>query len=501
MRVVIAMMSHETNTFSPVPTPLARFARGQPLPVPPRGRAAYDAYKGTGSCMGAFLDLADAQGWDITTPIAANAWPSGIVESSAYEEMAGHILEAVAQGCDALFLELHGAMVTEEFEDGEGELLRRLRALAPDLPIATALDMHANLYPAIIDNSTVVAGYQTYPHIDNYATGLRAGRALTGLLKGESAPLMAWGNRPMIPHVMRQGSGDSPNRELQERARGMEAEGALIASLFTGFPHADVTNAGLSAVVVTDNDPELARRLCDELLDQAWENRAAFVYQIEPLEASLRHAEQATDGPIILLDHYDNAASGGTMDTMTVLAGILEAGLENVAAFAIHDPHAVQQMIAAGVGADITLALGGKIDMPSIGRRGQPLEVSGRIKLISDGRYRNRGPASKGILMDMGPSVVLDTGNIEIVVISRHQEPNDLGCLLSLGIDPREKRYLMLKSRIHYRAGFADIANQIIECAGVGVCTSDYGQLAFKKLRRPIYPLELVSVHPETPDF
>jgi microcystin degradation protein MlrC len=181
------------------------------------------------------------------------------------------------------------------------------------------------------------------------------------------------------------------------------------------------------------------------------------------------------------------------MDTMAVLHGILDAGLEDVAAFAIHDPEAVQEMIAAGVGAEVTLSLGGKIDMPSIGRTGEPLQVSGRVKLISDGRYRNLGPASKGILMDMGPTVVLDTGSVEIVVISRHQEPNDLGCFLSLGIDPTRKRYLMLKSRIHYRAGFKAIAKDIVECAGVGVCTSDYNMLNFQNVRRPIFPLDRIN--------
>jgi hypothetical protein len=193
------------------------------------------------------------------------------------------------------------------------------------------------------------------------------------------------------------------------------------------------------------------------------------------------------------LDHYDNAASGGTMDTMTVLKGILDAGLQDVAVFAIHDPQAVQQMIAAGVGQDITLVLGGKIDMPSISREGEPLEISGRIKLISDGQYRNVGPMQTGVLMDMGPSVVLDTGNVEIIVISRHQEPNDPGCFLSLGIDPSRKKYLMLKSRIHYRAAFMPIAKQVIECAGSGVCTSDYSMLNFKNVRRPVYPLDLIN--------
>lgn len=492
MRVVIAMMKHETNTFSPVPTPIERFARG--FPLPPRGKEAYDAFKGTGSAMGAYIDLAEREGWEIVTPIAAQAAPSAPVQDAAYKEMSDAICEAVAAGCDAVMLDLHGAMVTESREDGEGALMVRLREIAPDVPIAVALDMHTNLYPEIVENATTLAGYTTYPHIDNYGTGERAGEALIRMIKGEAKPVLAWGNRPMLPHVMRQGTADFPNKQLQERVAAMEESGeAMVATLFTGFPHADIRNAGLSVCIVTDNDPEKAQQLCDELLDSAWKDREAWVYKIEPLEESLARAKKVTDGPVVLLDHYDNSSSGGTQDTMTVLAAILEAGLEDVAAFAICDPDAVQTLIKAGVGAEVTLPLGGKMDMPSIDKKGVPVTVTGKVKLISDGLYRNLGPASTGLLMDMGPTVVFDTGNVEIVVISRQQEPNDKNAFLSLGIDPSRKKYLMLKSRIHYRAGFSDIAKEVIECAGTGVCTSDYSQLTFENVRRPIYPLDLIN--------
>jgi microcystin degradation protein MlrC len=443
--------------------------------------------------LGAYIELAEAEGAQIVLPIAASAPPSGPVEDAAYRHMSDTIANAIEAGCDAVLLDLHGAMVTESLDDGEGALLQRLRRIKPGLPIAVALDMHTNMYDAIIDNASVVAGYQTYPHIDNYETGMRAAKPLFRMLKGEVRPVMAWGNRPMLPHVMRQGTDDFPNKELQARTRAMEAQGALAASLFVGFPHADIRNAGLNAVVVTDNDLKLAERFRDELLDSAWSNREAFVYKIEPLAQSIARARQASEGPTVLLDHYDNCASGGTMDTMTVLGAILDAGLENVAAFAIFDPAAVQEMIRAGVGATVTLSLGGKLDMPSINKRGEPRQVTGTVKTISMGQYRNRGPASTGVLMDMGPTAVLDTGKVEIVVISRHVEPNDLNCFLSLGIDPLAKRYLMLKSRIHYRAGFKPIAKSIIECAGTGVCTSDYGQLTFKNVRRPIYPLDRIN--------
>ncbi len=461
------------------------------------GEAALRAYRGTGTGLGAYLDLAEKQGAQIVLPIAAGSPPSGLVEDKAYAHITDAICEAAARGgFDGILLDLHGAMVTESLEDGEGEFLKRLRAIDPKTPIAVSLDMHANLYDAIIANATVVTGYRTYPHIDTYETAKLAGEILLRAIRGEVKPVMAWGNAPMLPHVMRQGTDDHPNKELQHRCVAMSAEGALAASLFTGFPHADITNAGLSAVVVTDGDLKLAEELRDELLGRAWVEREAFVYRIEPLQQSVARAKamsprQPGDGPIVLLDHYDNCASGGTMDTTAVLAEILRQGLEDVAAFAIYDPAAVEQAIAAGIGGTVTLSIGGKIKMPAIPGESPPLTVTGTIKTISNGRYKNRGPMAQGVAMDMGAAVVLDTGPAEIVLISRHVEPSDLNCLSSLGIDPLQKRYVMLKSRIHWRAGLGSMAKAVVECAGVGVCTSDYGQLKFDRVRRPIFPLDL----------
>lgn len=495
MRFLIAMMKHETNTFSPVPTPLARFGRGGELP---RGAAAIAAYRGTGTPAGAYLDLAAKEGADIAFPIAADAAPSGPVEDKAYAEITDAICAEVSKGgFDGILLDLHGAMVTQSLEDGEGALLKRIRAIDATTPIAVALDMHANLHDDIVDNATVIAGYRTYPHVDMYETGALAGSILLRAIRGEVHPTMAWGNAPMLPHVMKQGTFENPNKALQARCAAMAKDGALAASLFTGFPHADIHNAGLSTVIVTDGDKALAARLRDELLGQAWRDRQDFVFKIEHLEQSIARAKaMANDdgtGPIMLLDHYDNCASGGTMDTTVVLAEILRQGLSDVVAFAIYDPQAVQQAIAAGVGADVTLSIGGKIKMPAIAVASPPLTVTGHVKAITNGRFRNRGPMGRGVESNMGPSVVLDTGRAEIVLVSNHVEPFDLNCFLSLGIDPLQKKYVMLKSRVHWRAGFGEIARAIVECAGVGVCTSDYSQLTFEKVRRPIYPLDIAN--------
>lgn len=494
MRVAVTMMSHETNTFSPVITDLARFSGGRMEPI--SGRAAIETYTGTASCLGGYLKVCNERGAEVVMSIAAGAAPSGPVEDDAYEYMTQKIVAAAAD-CDMLLLDLHGAMVTRSFEDGEGELLRRIRAVAPNLPIAVSLDMHANLYDDIVKLATVVTGYHTYPHIDMDSTAERGANILFDAIAGKHTPTMSWGNAPMLPHVMRQGTDDWPNQALQNRAKALEQEGVLGVSLFTGFPHADIHNAGLSVVVITDNDQAQADAYRDELLDAAWDARADFVYEVEPLDQSVSRAtdlaHEAGDGPVILLDHYDNTASGGTMDTTEVLAEILRQNLDDVAVFGFYDPAAVDAMMAAGIGSTVTVSLGAKLPMPALAQQSEPLTLTGQVKLLSDGRFPATVQMSRGLTMNMGNAGVLRVGGVDIVVVSRHIEPFDPGCFTSLGIDPTARKYLMLKSRIHYRVGFKPIAKAIVECAGRGVCTSDYSEVEFKHVRRPIYPLDGIN--------
>ncbi len=230
-------------------------------------------------------------------------------------------------------------------------------------------------------------------------------------------------------------------------------------------------------------------------LDAAWERRADFQYRSEPLQESIARARALPDGPVLLVDHADNCASGGTQDTMTVVAEVMRQGLTDVAVGAICDPEAVQRLIAAGVGSRVTLPLGGKTDMPSIGRKGAPLTVTGVVRVLSDGEFTVRGPMYTGVRTFLGPTAVLDTGAIEFVVVSRHHEPWDLGIFRSVGIEPTAKHYLLLKSRIHYRAGFLPIAKHVVECAGEGVTSSDLNLFRFRKVRRPIFPLD-AGAHP-----
>ena len=493
MRLLLATMSHETNTFSPVPTKLERFCRNGDTLL--SGQEAIDFYRGTATCMGGYLAVAAENNAEVVVPVCASAPPSGPVDSEAYETICGRITDAVAQGgFDAIWLDLHGAMVTERFADGEGELLRRIRAIDPDTPLCVAYDMHANVFDPMVRHAQVVAGYQTYPHIDQRQTAERAARALLRVMRREVTPTAAWGAAPMLPHVMAQGTHRAPNRDLQAMCAAWEASGrALSASLFVGFPHADVEMAGLSAVVVTDNDPQDAQAMVDELLSAAWTARRDFLFDIEPLEASVGRAKALGapgELPVVLLDHYDNCASGGTMDTTDVLREILRQGLQDVVFFGIYDPAAVEQAVQAGVGATVTLSIGAKLPMPQLPVASAPLEVTGTVQTISSGRFRLKGGLTPGLEVFMGRTVVLDTGPVQIVLLSRHIEPTAQEMLQVLGIDPARKQFVAIKSRVHWRADLGKVAREIVECAGVGVCTSDYGQLTFRKVRRPVFPLD-----------
>lgn len=490
MRVVIAMMKHETNTFSPVVTDWPRFQSWSGH----LGDAALAAYDGTAMPFGAYLELARAAGAEIVTPLAAEAMPSGKVTRDAYDLMSDAILDAVRDGCDLVLLDLHGAMVAEHDHDGEGRLLEAIRQIAPDVPIGVTYDLHTNLSDRMVDNCTALIGYKTYPHTDMYEVGKQIGQVMFDYMAGKCSPVTAWGQLPLMSQTLMQGTADEPMKTLIAMARQAEQRpGVLAVTVFGGFPMADIPITGNSVVVVTDNDMALAEQVRDEILNTAWERREEFIYQHRPLVDAVAEAKQLTDGPVILLDHADNVGSGGTSDVMTVIAEVLRQGLQDVAVAAVYDPQAVREMQAAGIGATITLSLGGKTDMPSIGEVGEPLTVTGKVKVLNDGEWVCRGPMYTGVDVFMGDSAVFRVDGVDIVVTSRHHEPWDAGVFTSMGIQPEYKKYLLLKSRIHYRAGFAHLARHTLTLDGVGVTTSDNSILTFENVRRPIYPLDRIN--------
>jgi len=483
-KLVVATMMHETNTFSPVPTPLASF---RPL----SGAAAIEEFRDTNTQLGGFLQVAQKAGAEVVVPIAGGAHPSGYVEKAAYEDMAEAIEGAVRGGCDAAFLALHGAMVAEHLDDGEGELLRRLRAAAPRLPIAVGLDFHAHMTARMVDNATVITGYRTYPHVDMAETAARAGRTLLRALDGEVAPVMAWGFRPMMTSTLEHTPSRQPMKDVMDMADAAETSGAVLnASVFGGFPHADIPHISCSAVVVCDRHADAGQALCDRMLDLAWSRREAFLYKGAPLASQVARARTLGEGPILLVDHGDNTASGGTQDVMSVIAEAMRQGLDDVVAGPICDPASVARVLDAGTAASVTLPVGGRIDMPQINLSGQPLTLTGRVTRITDGQFTVTGPMATGTRVRMGRTAVLDTGSVQVVISEGRSEPFDLGVFTHCGIDPRRKRYVLIKSRQHFRAGFEPIARHIVLCDGDGCTSSDLSLFAYRNRRRPLYPFE-----------
>ena len=494
-RYVVALIKHETNTFSPVTTPLAAFGHGN---GPAFGAAARARFAGTNTPMGAYLDIGEREGAEIVTPVAAEAWPSNKASRATFEQLLRPLEDSVRAGCDAAFLDLHGAMVIEDCDDAQGEIVKRLRAIAPRLPIAVTLDYHTNLSADLVDNATVITGYKTYPHVDMYDVGKLAGDILVRALSGAIEPVMAWGTLPLLASIMRHAPEDGPSGDIVRYAREMESQGKVLAATFlASFPHADTPHTGVSAIVVADakrGGAAAAQEVCDHMLAIAWDRRTEYAFVAPPLAESVAHAKAlgaaGNDGPVLLIDHCDNCGSGGAQDVMNVVAEILIQGLDDVAIAPIRDAESVARMIAAGVGNEVELELGGKTAMPSIGLAGAPLRVRGRVRAITDGEFVITGPMYTGIRTFLGRTAVLDTGSAQIVVTERAHEPMDLGVFTHCGIDPRRKRFVMLKSRIHYRAGFKPIAAHIVECAGAGVTNADLSVYRYEKLRRPIWPLD-----------
>ena len=492
MKFVIAMMRHETNTFSPLPTMLEDFCQGTRPDGPDYGMDAANSYRGTDNAIGVYIDMAEKMGAETDVAIAAYASPSGPVDDAAYEHMCAKICDAVARGCDAVLLDLHGAMVTKTHDDGEGELLRRIRQIAPDIPIALALDFHTNFSAVMAENATVITGYRTYPHIDIGETGERAMRTLLRAINGEVDPVICWKVLPMLTHLNCQTPSREPMKSIMVRAIQAEADGEILnASVFGGFPLADIPHVGLASVIVADRNSPNGPALCEELSDMAWQRREDFVYESGTLSEAIAEAKAYTDGPVLMADHGENVGAGGMTDVMDSLEAVLNARFEDMVVGPVWDPAVVKQLQAAGIGADVTVDLGGKTDMPALNRKGRPLRLSGKVTNLSDGTYTITGPMMTGMKATIGDSAVLELpGNVEIVICSTRLEPYDIGPFTQAGIDPASKRYILLKSRQHFRAGFEDLARHIVMVPGGGVCSSDYAQFDFKNIPRPIYPLD-----------
>jgi microcystin degradation protein MlrC len=485
-RILVAEFMHETNTFSVQLTGEDAFRHSSCYV----GEDVRAVFRGTRTSMGAALEAADKFGWNLVHPLATHANPSGRVTDAAFETFAAMMLGAT-DGLDGVLLHLHGAMATESSDDGEGELLSRLRQrLGPDVPIIVVLDLHATVTAAMANNANALISYRTYPHIDQYERTWQAAALLQKAMAEPVKPCVALARRPILYALDGGRTTSPPVRELLRRADEIEAAGrALVVSIQAGFSSADVQDIGPS-VAVTGYDRASAQAIAEELMDYVWDQRKFSSIHFTPLADAIAQARDGQDGaakPLIIADYSDNPGSGAYGDATALLKAVLDADLQNVGFHAICDGEAAAQAQAAGVGNSVTLRLGGKVD-PTMG--GGPLEITAHVVAITDGRFIAYGPMGGGAWRNHGLSVLLRVRGVEIIVISHNGQATDLAQFTSLGLDPTRKATVVVKSMQHFRAAFEPIAREVLEVDTGALSTRNFKERPYRHVRRPIWPLD-----------
>jgi microcystin degradation protein MlrC len=445
-----------------------------------------------GAAAGAGLALAPS--------VAASASPAGRVTRDIFGHVKDRMLADLRRGGPfaGVLLDLHGAMVPEGMDDGEGDLIAAVRKeVGPEIPIAVTLDFHTNLSEAMVRGADLLHGYKTYPHVDMAERGVEATERLLDLIAGRIRPTAAFRKPPILPPLGSQGTARGPMRRLYDLAAEMERDARVVSvSIFAGFPHADIPDAGLGVYVVTDGVPALAESLAEELARTAWTHRHEFVHRGLPVKDAVARGLAADGRPIVLADMADNTGGGAAGDGTEVLRELLRVGARSAVVACLWDPAAVQECVRAGVGNRVTLSVGGKVD----DRHGAPITVTGTVRTLSDGRFVHKGPMMRGLPGRLGPTAVLEVDGVKVILISLRWQTLDPEMLRFVGIEPVEEKIVVVKSTIHYRAAFEPIAREIVEVDAPGLSSSNLARFDFERIRRPIFPLDPdASYPPERP--
>ncbi len=482
LKIAVAGILHETNTFAPGLTGLHHFQNEWS-----EGLGAFTArYAGTRTTMGGAIDAAAKLGFELVPGLYAAATPSGMVQADAADALLEKVADSVDETADGLILILHGAMVSEQYPDYEGECLQRLRSrLGDHFPIAMTLDLHGNISAQMVERADLIVGYDTYPHIDMYERAVEAAGLLIRKIRGEIHPTRAYAHTGML--VVPQGmmTDEGSMKELMLLAFHMETDPRVLnVTVAGGFPYSDVPDAGMSFVVTTDGEPELARQYASELVHMALERKQTFdVTYASPKEA-VDEALNQTEGPVILAEGSDNVGGGAPADSTHVLNQLID--IPEKALIVICDPEAAAAAFIAGVKGELHTYVGGKSDS----LHGDPVEVRGTVRLLFDGRYRHVGPYMTGQLADMGLTAVVESGQLTLVITEKRVPPWDLGHVRSLGLWPTDYKLIVAKSAIAWQAAFAPFAKHIVNVDSPGCCSANLTHFQYHHVIRPVYPLD-----------
>jgi microcystin degradation protein MlrC len=480
-RVVIGMMSHETNTFSTVKTTLKDFR-------PMYGQEVIEIFRGTRSGIGGYIDVFDRERVKYIPTIAAGATPAGELCNKDFWYIVNYIKDGIKQAgkIDGVLLALHGAMVAEGVPEAEGTLLKEVKKIVGNTPVIITLDLHGLISDFMIENCDAIFGYDTNPHIDMYERGVEAAETMVKTMRGEIKPTVAHKKLLMLPPTINQRTTEGPMVKLLETARKMEEKpGVINVCLFPAFPYADVQRVGSAVVAVTDNNRDQALKLTNELGKQMWNQRNEFLKPLTPIKDAVKIAIDAPEGPIILADVADNPGGGAPGDGTELLRELLKQGARNVGIACIKDPEAVQKAIKSGVKGTVSMKIGAKTD----DFHGEPIQINGLVRTVTDGRFIHKAMAV-GVPADVGKTAVIDVNGIEIILTERSHAPNDPEIYRRNGIEPTDKKILVLKSRGHFRAAYEPFSKLILEVDAPGLTTPKLEWFTYHNIPRPIWPFE-----------
>jgi microcystin degradation protein MlrC len=477
MRIAIGGIYHESNTFFAQPMTVEKFAE-QALHFGPE---ILSYWNNTTSETAGFLRGIRNYGYAPFPTMMAWGWPSGALTAETFEKLGGELVSRLRDNgpFDGVLLSLHGAMVSEEFPDADAEILRRVReAIGANTPLVVTTDYHANFTEEMMKWPDAIVSFDTYPHVDQVERGMEAVEILVEMLTKGLRPKLALARRPFLPHILSQLTERRPIADAIAMAHRLEERPDIVSvSVAAGFPYTDVPDAGFSVVAVGRGDQQAATEAAETLAEYVWARRG-------PQEA-VRQAVAESQGLTILVDVGDNLGAGTPGDGTVLLKELLAQGARDTLIL-LPDPESVAQCIAEGVRNRVRLKVGGKSDK----FHGEPVEIEGAVRLVSDGIFRNIGPMRDGVLDDQGRTAVVDSGGVT-VVLTEHRLPMwNLEQLRSIGIEPTRLRIIVVKAAVAYRAAYGPIASRIIEADTPGLSAADVRRFQYKHLKRPIFPLD-----------
>lgn len=485
MRVAIGGILHESNTFAPNRTEMAQFAARHHS-----GESVIGAWRNTHHEMAGFINCGERLGFELYPTVMATATPSGPVSADAFETLCGELIDSLkaAPHLDGMLLALHGAMVAEGFPDADGEVLRRVRELVgSDFPLVVTHDFHVNLSRRMADLATATVIYKTNPHVDQRQRGNQAAELLQRIWKREVEPVQAMAKPPMVWNILHQYTRAEPLRSIMLDAAELELrDDILVASVAAGYPWADVEEMGPSVLITANGDQNLAQKEAGRLALRMWECRDKIRIDLPGPADAVGRAIREEAAPVILVDMGDNIGAGSPGDSTSVFAELMRQDARD-AVTVLYDPEAARSCVEAGIGAAVKMGVGGKSDK----QHGDPVEISGRVRSLHDGRFHETEPRHGGQTeFDQGLTAVVELANGSFVVLnSARTMPISIHQLTSLGILPERRKIVVVKAAIAYRAAYEPLAGRIIEVDSPGITAVNPQHFRYEHVRKPLWPI------------